>query len=65
MIFKESYSTAEIKEKISKDEKLTKVEKDKEVLKTTITNDAFAIGEMIQILINTIEQARLSSLRAK
>ena len=58
MEFKEKYTTSE---KIQKE--TDKDLKEKEQKKTQVTNDAFAIGEMIENLISKIEHARISFLR--
>jgi len=54
MEFKEAYTTIE------------KIAADKDNIenkKTTLSNDAFAIGEIIQSLISKIEHTRLSLLK--
>ena len=53
MNFIDNYTTAELKAK----------EPEKEKDKTEVSNDAFAIGEIIDILIKKIEHARVSLIR--
>jgi len=79
MGFKDSYTTTEKIEKVNNiilpvlsakptPEEIAEVEriellKELEPLKTTLSNDAFAVGEMIQMLIKKIEHARVSLQR--
>lgn len=60
MEFKEKYTTQAKIDKIPKEEKELL---EKENKKQPLSNDAYAIGEMIENLINKIEHARVSSLR--
>ena len=54
MKFSEQYTTSE---------KITADKEGIEEKKTILTNDAFAIGDIIQALINKIEHARLSLIK--
>lgn len=57
------YTTADIKVKMSKDEKISKKVKDLEEKKVVISNDAYAVADLIDLLITKIEHLRRSYLR--
>ena len=51
MVFKDNYTTAE---------KITADKDEIEIKKTTLSNDAFAVGDMLQQLFNKLEHLRTS-----
>ncbi len=53
MTLNENYTTAEKKAK----------DPTKENEKTELSNDAFALGELLEILINKLEHLRISAIR--
>jgi len=59
----EKYTTLTIKEAISHDKDISQELKDKEERKTIISNEAFAICDFIEKLINKMEQVRSASMR--
>jgi orotate phosphoribosyltransferase-like protein len=56
------YTTADIKVKMSKDGKISKEVKDLEEKKVVISNDAYAVADLIETLIKNIEKMRSSFL---
>jgi DNA-binding transcriptional regulator YhcF (GntR family) len=57
-----SYTTLEQKEKVITDKEVSQEVKAEEEKKTIISNDAFAICDFIDQLINKAEHLRISSL---
>jgi hypothetical protein len=57
------YTTVSIKEKILDNKDIPQEEKEKEMAKSIISDDAFAVCDFIERLIKKIEHTRISWLR--
>ena len=60
MNFREEYTT---NEKIAIEEKDEKIKEKIEKGKTVLSNDAYALGSMVEKLLNKIEHTRLSLIK--
>ena len=60
MNFREEYTT---NEKIAIEEKDEKIKEKIEKGKTVLSNDAYALGSMVEKLLNKIEHARVSLIK--
>lgn len=56
------YTTKALKEKIIADKDISQEIKDQEIKKTEISNEAFAVCDLIEQLINKAEHLRISSI---
>jgi hypothetical protein len=56
------YTTEKIKAELEKDETISKEEKEAELAKPVVSDDAFALCDLIHDLIKKIEQTRVALL---